>query len=883
MKTIKPMKLGVLTRTFELDRKCYFVPTVLVLCDFGPEPRLLPEMDLWRMFGAELGSAAIVDECMPKQRGEVLVHGRCFTAGKTPRTGSYVRVKVGAVDKKLYVVGDRTWRIDGTASDPEPFTEMPVTWARAFGGEGFAANPLGVGIAPVQDGDRKVHRLPNIEDPKHLIRAKGDRPTPAGFGPYDVTWPARWPKIGTYDARWLREQMPGFAKDMDLTMWNAAPEDQQFDGFFEGREPILVEHMHPDKPLLEGALPGVIGRCFITQRGADGDVFREIPLHLDTVQLFPDHQRCVLSFRGLTQIAEDDADDIVNLLLGCDDIGAQRPLDHYRAVLERRLDRKREAVELLRDGDLMPPHPSRLSDQSDVGAMFELTRSENLLRKHLNERMRREVARANERIVAAGGDPAASPRVTPPEIEAPPELDTMADFIERSEAEMERQEREAEEGRRKVEETTRKTYAAAGLDYDEEVKKIKRAAVGPPKFSADKEIERLRDIQQLARNGNVATAELDAALADPETERKLREAEAKLKEGYRRGAHTAEDRPDRLAEPERSDLRRRVVEAHAAGLSLADQDFTGADLSKLDLGGADLSGSFFESADLSGARLAGARLRFAVLTAADLRGADLSGADLRDTNLGMANLQGARLDEGADLSNAVLTGADLCGASLVGATFDSCDLSEISMENADLSRATIEKCLVRKNRLAGARFRGAKLTHTTFIEVDLTGADFTNADLGSTTFLQSKIDGACFVNADATAARFIEGCSCVRADFKGAKVERATLRETDLSEADFSGAVLSTSDLSKCVLRGANFYRAVAKNALFMRADLTQASLVAANLEGAIFMKARLGGADFRGANLFRADLLRAVGDDRTSFTDALVTHVRAGASKANG
>ena len=43
MKTFKPMKLGVLTRTFELDRKHYFIPTILVLFEIRPERRLLAD------------------------------------------------------------------------------------------------------------------------------------------------------------------------------------------------------------------------------------------------------------------------------------------------------------------------------------------------------------------------------------------------------------------------------------------------------------------------------------------------------------------------------------------------------------------------------------------------------------------------------------------------------------------------------------------------------------------------------------------------------------------------------------------------------------------------------------------------------------------------
>jgi uncharacterized protein YjbI with pentapeptide repeats len=870
------MKLGVLTRTFELDRKYYFVPTILVLFEIGPERRLASEMDIWRIFGADLGKEAVLDECMPKQRGEILAHGRCFTANAVPQPAASVRMRVGPIDKTLYVVGDRVWRRDGVASAPEPFTEMPITYARAFGGEGYPQNPIGVGLAPIKDGEREVHRLPNIEIPKKLIMSRSDKPKPAGFGPYDLLWSQRWPKIGTYDTKWMREQFPGYAKDMDLTMWNAAPEDQQLpSGYFAGTEDIFLENMHPDKPRLEGRLPGVIGRCFITQRTADGEVFREIPLHLDTVQLFPHHGRGLLSFRGLTHVAEDDADDILHLLIACDDMQAPRPVEHFRAVLERRLDPKRESTEVFRDSDLVPPDVgAKGSGGGDIDAMFDLTRSENLLQKNLVERARRETEKTRAMLLDTGGDPDSLPEIDAPKAITSPNFDDLPAFLETADHDFAEAQRKLDEAQQKAVGDTRARYAKAGLDYDAAVKKMRQEAAGPPRFSAEKELERLHDIQTLCQNANVATPDLDRTLSDPETERKLREAEEEARNGYRLGAHLAEYRPGRLVEPERTALRERVFSAHAEGLSLARLDLCGADLSEMDLRGLDLTGAFLENAVLARTNLSGARMSRAVLSAADLSDADLTGADLTEANLGAANLRSAKLD-GATLKEVILSKADLTGASLPGITLELAELSDVLLDGANLTRTRFDKCILRGNQLRGCDLREATFIHAILIDVDLRSANFANAMIHNASFVRCTLDGACFLKADLRGLRIAEPCSFVGADLRGALIDGATLRETDFSRADLSGASMISSDLSKCVLREAKLYRVVAKNALFIRADLTGASLVAANLEGAIFMKAKLARADFKGANLFRADLLRAVGDDRTSFADANVKHVR--------
>ncbi|UQA57636.1 DUF2169 domain-containing protein [Polyangium aurulentum] len=870
------MKLGVLTRTFELDRKHYFVPTILVLCDLGPERRLLPEFDMWRLSATELGKEAVLDECMPKQRGEILVHGRCFTAGRVPRTAASVRAKVGPIDKKLYVIGDRTWRRDGVPGDPEPFTEMPIRYTHAFGGEGYPLNPIGIGVAPVKENGREVHRMPNIELPDKLIKSKSDRPVPAGFGPYDLLWAQRWPKVGTYDVRWMREQLPGMAKDMDLSMWNAAPDDQKLpSGYFEGNEELLLENMHPDKPRIEGRLPGVVGRCFVTQRGAEGEVFREIPLRLDTVQIFPHHERCILSFRGLWQIAEDDADDIVHMLIGCDDRSAPRPVEHYRAVLERRLDPKREATEVFRDGDLLPPDgPSKGGGGGEIEAMFDLTRSENLLQKNLAERARREAERTRAALVEAGADPDALPAVESPKLVEGPSFEDLPSFMERSASDLDEAKRKMDAAQEKALADTRQRYAAAGIDYDAEVRKMQREAAGPPKISADKEMERLRDIQTLCRNANVATPDLDAMLDDPGTEQRFRQAEEEARNGYRMGVHLAEYRPDRIAEPARSELRRRVAAAHAEGKSFARLDLCGADLSEMDLVGADFTDAFLENAILSKANLRGARMTRAVLAGSDLSEADFSGADLAEANLGAANVKSAKLD-GVTLTGAILSKSDLTGASLDGVTFELADLSDVVLDGAVLTRTRFDKCILKGNQLRGCDLRETTFCHAMLVEVDLRSANFANAILEHATLVRCTLDGASFLNANLRGMRLAEPCSFIGAELRGAAMDSATLREADFSRADFSGATLSSSDMSKCVLREANLYRVIAKNTLFMRADFTGASLVAANLEGAILLKAKLGRADFKGANLFRADLLRAVGDDKTSFVEANVKQVR--------
>ncbi|WP_438000900.1 DUF2169 domain-containing protein [Sorangium sp. So ce185] len=878
MKTIKPQKLGLLHRVFEDGSDCYLSVTILAFFSFGPESALLSEIDLWKFAAAELGRDAVLDMGMPKPRGELLISGRAYPRER-PAQACAVRARLGAVDKALYVIGDRTFR-RGVPTEPEPFTEMPIVWERAFGGPGFAPNPVGKGLQRIETEAGEIHPLPNIELPRHLITSPSDRPAPAGFGPIDLTWPQRFAKIGTYDQKWLKERFPGFAEDTDLGVFNAAPEDQQIQGFFRGDEPMVLENMHPERPVLEAALPGIAARAFINRKSGEAETFSEIATHLETVHLFPHAERGVLLFRGLALIDEDDAADVLQIVIGAEALGEPRTVEHYREVLRQRLDPEAGHLAALRDGDLLPPLPSGARPPRDRSDVERLLESDDLLRKNLRDGARRR-AEANRRaaratVVELGLDPAQfglDQPEEPPVEEAIPDIEDLGPFVEALEARAERERAEAESRRASAEAEARAAYAAAGMDYDALQADAMKQAAGPPKFSAKAERERLEDLATLLANAGYPNAALEETLADPDLDRKLAEMEAQVLEGYRQTAHLG-PAAGRLAGEAARRVRDEVVEAHRAGRSLAGRDLTGADLSGLDLRGAILTGALLEGASLAGADLEGADLERAVLAHADLCRAALRGARLEDANLGLATLRGADLS-GADLSGAVLYRADLTGASFRGAELTLADLSEATLRDNDFSDALAQLLTLLRVDLAGSKLAGADLSRSTFIECKLGGVDLSGARLISTAFFSSEGRGAVFRGAVADNLRMVKECAFDGADFHGATLTGANLRGTSLPGADFTEARMNGSDLSECDLRGARMAWIAAREARFIRAELSDADLTNADLMLGVLQKARLAGADFTGANLFRADLAKVLGDDRTRFEEANVREVR--------
>ena len=70
---------------------------------------------------------------------------------------------------------------------PAPFTAMPLTWANAYGGPGFAPNPVGKGVG----GDA----VANLEYPGQVLGAPDARGR-GGVGPVNPNWAPRAGKVG---------------------------------------------------------------------------------------------------------------------------------------------------------------------------------------------------------------------------------------------------------------------------------------------------------------------------------------------------------------------------------------------------------------------------------------------------------------------------------------------------------------------------------------------------------------------------------------------------------------------------------------------------------------------------------------------------------------
>ncbi|MCD6308016.1 MAG: DUF2169 domain-containing protein, partial [Candidatus Latescibacteria bacterium] len=339
MNTIKPDTASLLYKTFRHDGRYRLSVGVFGGFFLSDPPALIAEEDFLEAAVGGLGKTDILDAVMPKPRGEVLVAGSCFAPDGIMRPVSQVRVAVGRVDKTLAVFGDRFWKRMGDASygitDPEPFTMIPVTFQKAFGGPEFPLNPAGKGAAPVRTEEgRTVYPLPNIENPDRLIGSPADKPSPAGFSPIAPGLPQRTKKLGTFDDEWRNDSWPYFPKDIDWSYFNAAPPDQWIEGYFAGNEAVTVVNMHPKRRVIFSRLPGVRARCFASLGNVGDAAFREVALRLDTVWLFPASEMGIVLFHGTTSTVDDEAADVSGLFAAWEPIDeTPKPAEYYRDEL----------------------------------------------------------------------------------------------------------------------------------------------------------------------------------------------------------------------------------------------------------------------------------------------------------------------------------------------------------------------------------------------------------------------------------------------------------------------------------------------------------------------------------------------------------------------
>lgn len=853
MKIIKPQSLGVLHKPYTFQGRHYLSVVALGFFRLGADnPRFLTENLQWPHVVASLPAGMPLDEVMPKQQAEVLLLGSAYAPQQHPCTGLLTQLRLDdaagqpLLSKCLCVSGERDWRAGllgpRRIGSPKPFTRMELSYRRAYGGPGNAVNPDGCGKRPAAawlsaaDG-----AMPNIAYPETIPAAWRAR-VAAGFGPIPIGNRARRSKFGSYGATWRKHDAPGFAADIDWSVFNMAPADQWSGRDFEGGESYLLRNLHPAHAELCGKLPHLRARAFVLETGQAVEHAREIALRMDTVWFLPDHDLGVVAYHGHTEVNDSDAFDIGALMAGYENSAAPKDEQHYREVMTLRLDRASARLHVFNESQLapLPDDAERLRRQQEQQAAEAAVLARSQRRIDL---MDAQYWAARGIAAPAGHSPARARLpalgVMTSRTAAEGDFD-LTDVVTKARALAAEVERQGKQALARVASVPVVAVDPAALLTTA----LERAAVPaydllpPGQTGCDPQLAAM--LMQLpvpdpGDHAKVAAYKASRAniLQIPARRRQSRRAAPKL-------VLPTLPYPQAVA----TELGAQIQSWLRAGVLLVGRDLAGANLAGVDFAGADLREVMLDGADLSGASFVGANLQGAVLVGAQLERADFSRANLQQANL--CHSRGSHIRfAGADLGRAQALDAHWPHADLRGATL--CRLLAIRLQcpGAQLDEADLGKATLFDITADDASWRRASMEKTVFLRASLQRGDFRQAQLHKTVFNAAQLQRSRWDDAFMEQIQGGSGSNWNGAGMVGAVMKKCGFHGADLANVDARGAQFLRCDFGRADLRWGRFDEGQFSYCSLLQADLRMASAAAAE-----FFQCMCRKADFSGAQL---------------------------------
>ena len=262
-------------------------------------------------FTGEPGFSAVayeVDYAHMKPACDVLVNGSAHAPNGGPATCVPVGLMLGPVRKHFEVIGERFYELGilgSSVPQPKPFTSLPITYDRAYGGvdshprepgqvRAYADNPIGVGYYPLTQGHDRSGK------PMACTREAGkpaDEPSqsyrPMAFGPMGRNFKERYKFAGTYDKEWTDKRAPYFPADFDYRYFQTAPVDQQMP-YPQGGETVVLENLSPRGRLVFPLPRFQVPVLFIPYQSK---AFEKQAV-IDTIVIEPDLERFTMTWRA---------------------------------------------------------------------------------------------------------------------------------------------------------------------------------------------------------------------------------------------------------------------------------------------------------------------------------------------------------------------------------------------------------------------------------------------------------------------------------------------------------------------------------------------------------------------------------------------------------
>ncbi len=834
MKTTKPNTMSLLFRTHLLNGKDIFTVSALATFSFNTkEPRLLEDQELWKLVKLNLDKDEIFDLGLPKSRGEFLIYGKaCSTK---PVQGIGIHASVGDLSKTLVVLGQRYWTSIGI-SKPENFTQIPVSYANAYGGKEFAENPIGKGYFTNSEG--KTY-LPNIENPNKPITRRSDQPLPAGFSAYPIDWPQRMQYMGQIDPNYVKETWPEFPKGTNPLIFNAAPQDQQLKGFFKGTEKFTIKNMHSANPTQNSQLPGIRVRIFVVQKeNNDQEIFKELQAKPETLWLFPNQEVGALLFRASTTVCDEEYSDISQLYAVWEPMSErEHPIEFYANQLLGGNEIAEEPV-----AENIIDTPITEEDITEEPAIEETTpkKEPELAPPELNDVLKSLQdlqGKMAAQLKSMGADPAAEMKkfLNPtPQPETPlPDLNSALKEMEKISQDIIKKNNLTQSDLDKV---LNQNNSNNNISLSTMIKKLQGSSSEiPPELKTN-----LSELEQLTQKLQAETPK------DPNEESPIEEMTISP--------------PQINQEPTLApkDLTREdVINLYAINKNLSNLQLNNLDLSDLILTGADFSNSTLRNINFESSNLDGALFESSFIENPNFTNASLIETQIINSYVGNAIFLNSNFYT-AKVMNSDLSKSTFINTNLQQAKFTEVNLDQSDMESADASKANFIRCI-----MSNCNFTKANLTEINLTDSDLSLSILNNAKLNSVTALRLKLAGCNgestdFRNANLSYSRADETTNFTKSSFKDSDLTLASWEGAQLTECSFNKAIFDEANFSSTSFYKSNLELASAKKTNFSKANFENADLNRINLFSGSLRRSRLLATDLRYSNLYAVDFYKA-------------------------
>ncbi|MBK8258834.1 MAG: DUF2169 domain-containing protein [Polyangiaceae bacterium] len=650
------------------------------------EKQELPHGDVFSSDGENAALDLASDFVPMKLRADVLLRG---TAHAPPgEHAALVSLFLGALRARIVALPPRTFGSDGVPRPSGPFAPVPLRFENAFGGPGFAQNPVGTGFAPGSSP-------PLLEDPDRLMRTRADRPKPAVMGPISPLWESRKNLLGSFDAAWQRDRWPCFPANFDAAHFNAAPAELRCP-YLKGDEPFRIDNVLPGGHSISGALPGVRPRAFVVR---ENEPIREVSLQLDTVLFDTDAMQLKLTWRGSFASADQSA----RLIIVQESVHTPRSAEHISTLLCARAAR----------GFAAPVAKLPAPRSTELGEVLKIASKPVKLDKLVYPL----AVSAGALVFAAGAKAAAAPR---PKAPAPLSKQTLVEQISSGKSLQKADLTGVDLSELDLSGQNLSGAILQGADLTG-VNLAKANLTGA-------QMAGIRAARANFSESNLTLADLSGADLQKADLSGADLTKTKLTQANMSGSLLQGSTGENPVF-----VKAQLTHVNASNVRFSKADFSYAAAVGIVFHKADLTEAKFLETTASKAIFEEAVLSDARFEKTDIQGGNFSSATAKGTVFEQCNLTSALLKK-ADLTGSVFAGSNLSKADLRGvlarsAHFKSALLDEAKFDGADLMQASLESASLKKTTFVGANLYQAETWKASAEQADFSGALLTGTKL----------------------------------------------------------------------------------------------------------------------------------------------------------